>query len=207
MINIIERVVPLMDHPSDTFINQLESDLMKLIKNSQMAIIQSSLACMSASISKQKRSPKLVIQHFGALLSMLSLHFLSIYLLDYLTNCKLHIGNQTDKMVPSDRRPTLLRSLFTLGLMCRYFDFDEIVNTPTSSSSGDKCKKLESHNDRVYLLLSFFARNRDDDVRFKSFVALGMFNIVNHKTQIALFCNGEDHYQTFLWFTVLMFFL
>jgi cohesin loading factor subunit SCC2 len=58
-----------MDHPSETFINQLESDLMKLIKNSQMAIIQSALACMSASVSKQKRSPKLVLQHFGALLS------------------------------------------------------------------------------------------------------------------------------------------
>jgi hypothetical protein len=77
--------------------------------------------------------------------------------------------------------------------MCRYFDFDQIVNNPLSSpSGGDKSKKtIESQNDRVYLLLSFFARNRDEDVRFKSFVALGklyrMFDLVQDKSGIQFF--------------------
>lgn len=58
-----------MEHPSETFLSRLEQSLMKLVKESQMAIIQSSLACLSAVVTKQKRSPKIAFEHFRMLLS------------------------------------------------------------------------------------------------------------------------------------------
>ncbi len=75
--------------------------------------------------------------------------------------------------------------------MCRYFDFDAIIGTKSTadadadsgSSSPEKSTanwappvpaRKDQFKERVYVLLSFFARNRDEEVRFKSFVALGM---------------------------------
>ena len=83
--------------------------------------------------------------------------------------------------------------------MCRYFDFDVIMASGSSSTDSDSEQqtnassspdkgsnwappvpvKKDQYKERVYVLLSFFSRNRDEEVRFKSFVALGkLFYVV-----------------------------
>lgn len=92
-----------------------------------------------------------------------------------------------------------LRSLYTLGLMCRYFDFDELLSSQTnkeiqnlyggkslcnSLSDGRKNSPQETFEDtsfahvlrdQVFQVLLFFSRSREHGICQKALIALGNF--------------------------------
>lgn len=66
---MLERVVPLMEHPSESFLKSLDASLCNLVMDGNMRIIASALACISAIYNKWKRWRPAVIQRFLSYLS------------------------------------------------------------------------------------------------------------------------------------------
>lgn len=66
---MLERVVPLMDHPSESFLKTLDESLYQLVKDGGMRIIASSLACNAAIYNKWKKRTPAVIETFFKYLS------------------------------------------------------------------------------------------------------------------------------------------
>lgn len=52
MIQMLEQIVPLMEHPSDTFLRALDGRLNDVVRDGGMVIIASAIACMSAAYEK-----------------------------------------------------------------------------------------------------------------------------------------------------------
>uniref|UniRef100_A0A8C6XQP6 Nipped-B protein n=1 Tax=Naja naja TaxID=35670 RepID=A0A8C6XQP6_NAJNA len=57
---ILELVVPLMEHPSETFLATMEEDLMKLIIKYGMTVVQHCVSCLGAVVNKVTQNFKFV---------------------------------------------------------------------------------------------------------------------------------------------------
>ena len=68
---------------------------------------------------------------------------------------------QSPQLVAS--MPTMLRSLFTVGLLCRHFDFD----------SEDFGERRVTIKDRVFDVLMYFVSHEEEDVRHKALSGIG----------------------------------
>lgn len=155
---ILELVVPLMDHPSESFLMQLEEDMMKLILKHGMMVLQSCVSCLGAVVNKVSHNYRLVKDCFQKFFGVIS---------------KLMADHKENPNNPTlvKRRPTLLRSLFTVGLLCRHFDFDSKEMGETKASSPIK--------DRVFDVLSYFIEHENEEVRIKALTGVG-FMCVRH---------------------------
>lgn len=52
VIKILEMVVPLMDHPSTTFLSQVEDILIKLMLKSGQTVVQASISCLASIVNR-----------------------------------------------------------------------------------------------------------------------------------------------------------
>lgn len=57
---ILELIVPLMEHPSESFLAELEVNLMTLVCCQNQSIVSSCLSCLGAVINKITRNYKLI---------------------------------------------------------------------------------------------------------------------------------------------------
>lgn len=153
---ILELVVPLMDHPSESFLAQLEEDMMKLILKHGMMVLQSCVSCLGAVVNSVSHNYALVKDCFQKFFGLLS-RFMVI-----------HQSNPSDPSFNA-RKPTLLRSLFTVGLLCKHFDFD-------SSEMGETKVSIK---EKVFEVLYHFVFHEDLDVQEKALTGLG-FLVVRH---------------------------
>ncbi|NXM91211.1 NIPBL protein, partial [Oenanthe oenanthe] len=110
---ILELVVPLMEHPSETFLATIEEDLMKLI---------------------------------------------------------IKYGMDPNSTILTANKPALLRSLFTVGALCRHFDFDH------EDFKGNSKVNIK---DKVLELLMYFTKHSDEEVQTKAIIGLG-FAFIQH---------------------------
>jgi len=76
----------------------------------------------------------------------------------------MHQSNPTGVQFLSNR-PSLMRALFTVGVLCKHFDFD----------SEDFGEKKASIRERVFELLIYFLESADDEVKLKSLSGLGLY--------------------------------
>ncbi|XP_018103571.1 NIPBL, cohesin loading factor L homeolog isoform X1 [Xenopus laevis] len=154
---ILELVVPLMEHPSETFLATMEEDLMKLIIKYGMTVVQHCVSCLGAVVNKATQNYKFVWacfnRYYGALLKLKSQH-----------------QEDPNSTVLTTNKPALLRSLFTVGALCRHFDFDQ-EEFKGSSKVNIKDKVLE--------LLLYFTKHSDEEVQTKAIIGLG-FSFIQH---------------------------
>ncbi|KAE8636479.1 hypothetical protein XENTR_v10003008 [Xenopus tropicalis] len=154
---ILELVVPLMEHPSETFLATMEEDLMKLIIKYGMTVVQHCVSCLGAVVNKVTQNYKFVWacfnRYYGALLKLKSQH-----------------QEDPNSTVLTTNKPALLRSLFTVGALCRHFDFDQ-EEFKGSSKVNIKDKVLE--------LLMYFTKHADEEVQTKAIIGLG-FSFIQH---------------------------
>ncbi|KAL5016356.1 hypothetical protein ScPMuIL_005945 [Solemya velum] len=153
---ILEMVVPLMDHPSESFLAQLEEDMMKLILKHGMMVLQSCVSCLGAVVNCVSNNYPLVKDCFQKFFGVL---------------CKLMADHKDNPENPTlqNRKPTLLRSLFTVGLLCKHFDFD-------AKEMGDA---KYSVRDKVFDVLYYFIHHEDEEVQHKALTGMG-FTVVRH---------------------------
>ncbi|KAM4051010.1 nipped-B-like protein isoform 3-T3 [Anomaloglossus baeobatrachus] len=154
---ILELVVPLMEHPSETFLATIEEDLMKLIIKYGMTVVQHCVSCLGAVVNKVTQNYKFVWacfnRYYGALIKLKTEH-----------------QDDPNSTVLTTNKPALLRSLFTVGALCRHFDFDQ-EDFKGSSKVNIKDKVLE--------LLLYFTKHSDEEVQTKAIIGLG-FSFIQH---------------------------
>ncbi|XP_029796849.1 nipped-B-like protein isoform X3 [Suricata suricatta] len=154
---ILELVVPLMEHPSETFLATIEEDLMKLIIKYGMTVVQHCVSCLGAVVNKVTQNFKFVWacfnRYYGAISKLKSQH--------------QEDPNNTSLLA---NKPALLRSLFTVGALCRHFDFD-LEDFKGNSKVNIKDKVLE--------LLMYFTKHSDEEVQTKAIIGLG-FAFIQH---------------------------
>lgn len=120
----LELVVPLMEHPSETFLAQLEEDSIKLIIQHDRTVISSCLSCLGSIVNNVTRNFKLIRdcfkQYYGSVIKYKDcLEKDTDYCKNIVINCK----------------PAFRRALFIVGLLLRHFDFtdkDVIGDLPVS---------------------------------------------------------------------------
>uniref|UniRef100_A0A8C2DWH3 Nipped-B protein n=1 Tax=Cyprinus carpio TaxID=7962 RepID=A0A8C2DWH3_CYPCA len=158
---ILELVVPLMDHPSENFLTTIEEDLMKLILKYGMTVVQYCVSCLGAIVNKVTHNYKFVWacfnRYYGAL-----------------TKLKLQHQEGTNSMALAATKAALLRSLFTVGALCRHFDFD-YEQFKGTTKVVIKEKVLES--------LLYFTNHEDEEVKCKAIIGLGCLFIM-HPSQM-----------------------
>ncbi|GMR36774.1 hypothetical protein PMAYCL1PPCAC_06969 [Pristionchus mayeri] len=176
VILMLERVIPLIDHPSADFISRVDKNLGELVKTSGMTITASAISCAAA---LHKKAPKLRPSITALFLQ---------YLKGILTwRKKLDVpGTEISHQV----MPIIQRSVFALGLMTRYYDWDSILSDEevgalpllTTQPLIEKNEEEGDHpevegkramRDNVYLLLHFFSSHSDHNLRTKALTALG----------------------------------
>ncbi|XP_054468120.1 nipped-B-like protein [Anoplopoma fimbria] len=154
---ILELVIPLMEQPSETFLTTLEEDLMKLIIKYGMTVVQHSVSCLGAVVNKVTHNYKFVWACFNRYYGALA---------------KLKTQHQEDpnSSTLAANKPTLLRSLFTVGALCRHFDFDQ---------EEFKGANKIIIKDKVLELLLYFTTHEDEEVQIKAITGLG-FQFIMH---------------------------
>uniref|UniRef100_A0A3B4ZWU0 Nipped-B protein n=1 Tax=Stegastes partitus TaxID=144197 RepID=A0A3B4ZWU0_9TELE len=158
---ILELVVPLMEHPSETFLATIEEDLMKLIIKYGMTVVQHCVSCLGAVVNKVTHNYKFVWACFNKFYGALN---------------KLKIQHQEDPNSTTlvANKPFLLRSLFTVGALARHFDFD-LEEFKGTNKVVIKEKVLE--------LLLYFTKHEDEEVKTKAIIGLG-FLVIMHPSQM-----------------------
>ncbi|XP_041854737.1 nipped-B-like protein A isoform X1 [Melanotaenia boesemani] len=158
---ILELVVPLMEHPSETFLATIEEDLMKLIIKYGMTVVQHCVSCLGAVVNKVTHNYKFVWACFNKFYGALN---------------KLKIQHQDDPNSTTlvANKPFLLRSLFTVGALARHFDFD-LEEFKGTNKVVIKEKVLE--------LLLYFTKHEDEEVKTKAIIGLG-FLVIMHPSQM-----------------------
>ncbi|KAM3850156.1 nipped-B-like protein B, partial [Diretmus argenteus] len=158
---ILELVVPLMEHPSETFLATIEEDLMKLIIKYGMTVVQHCVSCLGAVVNKVTHNYKFVWACFNRFSGALN---------------KLKIQHQEDPNSTTlvANKPFLLRSLFTVGALGRHFDLD-LEEFKGTNKVVIKEKVLE--------LLLYFTKHDDEEVKTKAIMGLG-FLVIMHPCQM-----------------------
>ncbi|XP_039532073.1 nipped-B-like protein B isoform X2 [Pimephales promelas] len=161
---ILELVVPLMDHPSENFLTTMEEDLMKLIIKYGMTVVQHCVSCLGAVVNKVTHNFKFVWSCFNRYYGALN-------------KLKLQHQDDSNSSVLASNKPALLRSLFTVGALCRHFDFDQ------EEFKGSNKVVIK---DKVLELLLYFTKNDDEEVQTKAIIGLGFLFIQHPDLMFAL---------------------
>ncbi|CAG4981013.1 unnamed protein product [Parnassius apollo] len=147
----LELVVPLMEHPSEVFLAQLEEDAVKLILQRGQLVIAACIACLAAIVNNLTHNYKLIRDVFNKYHGVL---------LQWKNSWQRN--PEVTRSLPS--RPYFRRALFIVGLLLRYFDFtDNVVIEGLSSDIKEQ----------VFNTLMFFVGLDDEDFVSHTLKALG----------------------------------
>ncbi|KAJ8040860.1 Nipped-B-like protein [Holothuria leucospilota] len=156
---ILELVVPLMDHPSEVFLANLEEDMMRLIIKHGQMVVQSCVSCLGAIVNQVTKNYKLVRDCFQKYYGVLAKYQ------------KEHERDPTNQVLVNNK-PTLRRALFTVGLFCKHFDFDAgLKNAKVQCISSQQSQMLVS--ERVRDVLLYFCGHEDEDIKLKALNGIG----------------------------------
>uniref|UniRef100_A0A8C8CR14 Nipped-B protein n=1 Tax=Oncorhynchus tshawytscha TaxID=74940 RepID=A0A8C8CR14_ONCTS len=158
---ILELVIPLLEHPSETFLTTIEEDLMKLIIKYGMTVVQHCVSCLGAVVNKVTHNYKFVWSCFNRYYGAL-------------TKLKTQHQEDPNSTALAANKPALLRSLFTVGALCRHFEFD-MEEFKGITKVVIKEKVLE--------LLLYFTKHEDEEVKTKAIIGLG-FLVIMHPSQM-----------------------
>lgn len=161
---ILENVVPLMEHPSESFLFDLERHLMMLVLTQHMAVVQSCISCLGAIVNKLTKNYKLIRDCFNKFNATLV--------------------QSRERLVQNPNYPmeqiytTLFRrSMFTVGLLTRYFDFTK----PAVYGQGLPDAMSPKACDEMFELLMFFVTCSSLEVRKVTLQSLGHFCVKNYE--------------------------
>ena len=111
----LELTVPLLKHPSEIFLSQLEESSVKLILLHEKKVVESCLSCLGSVVNEVTKNFKLIrdcfTQYYG-----------------WMTKFQgVHSQNPEDPRLsePASLRK-FRRAMFTVGLLLRHFDFSKV---------------------------------------------------------------------------------
>jgi len=149
----LELTVPLIEHPSEIFLSQLEEASVKLILLHDKTVVSACLSCLGSVVNNVTKNYTLIRdcfkKYFGHLNSFKKVH----------------------EKDPSDPRlgkatPFFRRSLFTVGLLLRHFDFT-LEDLYTGLEWGSETKMA------VFEAIYYFMDHESPDIQNATLQALG----------------------------------
>ncbi|CAK9823491.1 Nipped-B-like protein [Anthophora retusa] len=155
----LELVVPLMEHPSETFLAQLEEDSVKLILQHDRSVVASCLSCLGSIVNNVTRNFKLIRDCFKKYYG-------------HLTEYKSFYEKDPTNPMLLKYRPFVRRALFTVGLLLRHFNF-----TDPEVIEG----LVENIKDQVFETLNYFVHLDNDDIRHFTLSAIGSLCIRHYE--------------------------
>uniref|UniRef100_A0A182MB19 Nipped-B protein n=1 Tax=Anopheles culicifacies TaxID=139723 RepID=A0A182MB19_9DIPT len=170
---ILEQVVPLMDHPSEVFLADLESHLMMLIVTQSRTIVLSCVSCLSTVVNKITKNYKLIRDCFSKLY--------------YKGLVSIKDKLASDPSIPIEQyfRPQFRRSIFTVGLIMRYFDFrlPEVYGAPKSGEDSSNQGSTLPANicEDVFATLAFFLSCDHSEICKEALTSMGNFCVKNYE--------------------------
>lgn len=155
----LELVVPLMEHPSETFLAQLEEDSVKLILQHDRSVVASCLSCLGSIVNNVTRNFKLIRDCFKKYYG-------------HLTDYKSFYERDPTNPMLLKYRPFFRRALFTVGLLLRHFNF---MDPEVIEGLADNIK------DQVFETLNYFVHLDNDDIRHFTLSAIGSLCIRHYE--------------------------
>uniref|UniRef100_A0AC35F8W8 Uncharacterized protein n=1 Tax=Panagrolaimus sp. PS1159 TaxID=55785 RepID=A0AC35F8W8_9BILA len=89
------------------------------------------------------------------------------------------LSNNMSSIIPDNVRGNLMRCIFSVGLMCRFFDFDRMIDGNSlkeelsSPVKSDSKREIGMYAEAIYSYLLFFSRSIDPEVSKISLSSLG----------------------------------
>ena len=109
----LELTIPLIKHPSEVFLSQLEEASIKLISASnEKKVLEACLSCLGSVVNE-------VTKNFSLIRDCFSQYFTWMTKFE-----KVHRTDPNDPRL-SDSLPRFRRAMFTVGLLVRHFDFSK----------------------------------------------------------------------------------
>ena len=108
----LELVVPLIEHPSEIFLSQLEEASIKLIILHDKTVVAACLSCLGSVVNNVTKNFTLIRDTFKK------------YFGNLIQFKRAHEKDPGDPRLPANS-PMFRRSLFTVGLLLRHFDFTQ----------------------------------------------------------------------------------
>ncbi|EFO84478.1 CRE-PQN-85 protein [Caenorhabditis remanei] len=167
MIGMLERVIPLIPFPSNEVLDSIDENLSKVIMFNGMALVVSAVACVASIYRKFNRGATKTIEIFSTYMKHLEL-----IKRNFDTNPKYDLDPKTFAI--------LSRSIFTVGVLSRYFSFEKFVRI---DSSGVTEAEMSALKDKVFIVLDFFSRYNKGGIRQKALTSLGHF-CAQHSTYL-----------------------
>lgn len=161
---ILENVVPLMEHPSESFLYDLERHLTMLILVQHQSVVQSCISCLGAIVNKLTKNYKLIRDCFNKFNGNL-------------VQCRDKLMQDPGYPIEQIYTSLFRRSLFTVGLLTRYFDFTKAPvygHGLADALSPRTC-------DNIFDCLMFFVTSASLEVRKVTLQALGHFCVKNYE--------------------------
>lgn len=145
--------MPLIEHPSEIFLSQLEEASVKLILLHDKTVVSACLSCLGSVVNNVTRNFTLIRdcfkKYFGHLISFK----------------KVHEKDPTDPRLVK-ATPFFRRSLFTVGLLLRYFDFT-MEELYTGLEWGSETKMA------VFEAIFYFMDHESESIQNATLQALG----------------------------------
>ncbi|XP_053692566.1 nipped-B protein [Sabethes cyaneus] len=164
---ILEQVVPLMEHPSDIFLADLESHLMMLIVTQSQAVVLSCVSCLSAVVNRITKNYALIRDCF------------SKFYYKGLVSSKDKLISDPSIPIEQLYRPQFRRSIYTVGLIMRYFDFKQ---PEVYGGAEDAHGTLPATIcDEVYNTLAFFLSCSHSEICKETLLSMGNFCVKNYE--------------------------
>ncbi|EZA57826.1 Nipped-B-like protein [Ooceraea biroi] len=155
----LELVVPLMEHPSETFLAQLEEDSVKLILQHDRSVVASCLSCLGSIVNNVTRNFKLIRDCFKKYYG-------------HLTEYKSFYEKDPTNPMLLKCRPFFRRALFTVGLLLRHFNF---MDPEVIEGLADNIK------DQVFETLNYFVHLDNVDIQNFTLSAIGSLCIRHYE--------------------------
>ncbi|CAH8644983.1 unnamed protein product [Schistosoma guineensis] len=156
---ILEATLPLMEHPSETLVAQLEEDMVRLTLRHGKMVLESCVACLGAVVNRVSKNYSLARDCFTRFFNALQ-------------KFRSELFNDSERKISPTIRPSILRALFTVGLLCKHFDADVF-----------RSSKNANIRDQVFETLMFFTEQVKSDIemRKKALSGLGFLCTRHHE--------------------------
>ncbi|XP_058822555.1 nipped-B protein isoform X2 [Topomyia yanbarensis] len=164
---ILEQVVPLMEHPSEIFLADLESHLMMLVVTQSQAVVLSCVSCLSAVVNRITKNYTLIRDCF------------SKFYYKGLVSSKEKLISDPSIPIEMLYRPQFRRSIYTVGLIMRYFDFKQ----PDVYGGAEDAQGAlpASICEEVYNTLAFFLSCSHSEICKETLLSMGNFCVKNYE--------------------------
>merc|ERR1719410_2989826 len=153
----LELVVPLIEHASEIFLSQLEEAMIKLVILHDKTVVAACLSCLGSVVNNVTKNFTLIRDTFKK------------YFSNIVTFKRVYEKDPRDHRLPRST-PMFRRSLFTVGLLLRHFDFT-LEELYAGLEWGSETKMT------VFETIYYFLEHESTDVQNDTLGALGFICI------------------------------